>query len=76
MKKTKLDIAALNVISFEPAPRSDARGTVKGRDSGLGSGFFTCIPDATCGTCGYSCEPGSCDYTCDVPRTGVRCDYC
>lgn len=76
MKKIRLDLAALKVISFEPVPSSGGRGTVKGHDSGLGSGVFTCIPDATCGTCGYSCEPGSCDYTCDVALTGRPCVYC
>jgi hypothetical protein len=75
MKKIRLDLAALKVISFEPARQSDAQGTVKGHDDA--SNFRSCYPDnVTCGTCGRTCEPGSCGYTCDVGLTGEPCVFC
>jgi hypothetical protein len=71
MKKIRLDIAALEVASFESVPQSGTRGTVEGHASRL-----TCYPNATCGTCGDSCQQGSCAYTCDVGLTGEPCVYC
>jgi hypothetical protein len=73
-KKITLDLAGLKVTSFEPSAQPGGRGTVNGHSASAPA--ETCYPDATCGTCGYSCEPGSCAYTCDVGLTGNPCIYC
>ena len=83
MKKLTLDLDALHVDSFEPAPAvRSLRGTVKGRESDTmemwcrePNGFtdfdFSCMAASciySCITCGGSCD-GSC-ATCD------SCDSC
>ncbi|HET7228850.1 MAG TPA: hypothetical protein VFJ16_02475 [Longimicrobium sp.] len=70
MKKIGLDVASLEVTSFEPAAaEAQVRGTVKGH-------VRTQYPNETCGTCGETCQMGSCAYTCDVGLTGSPCVYC
>jgi hypothetical protein len=67
MRKLKLDVAALQVDSFEASSAAARVGTVQGRSEvlnpdtgdtydncnggGWGSLFGTCAPSYTCGTC-------------------------
>ena len=61
MKKLTLDLNALAVESFDAAPAVEARGTVLGRETGIGDcvdGGPTEAP--TCAYCEsyvYSCDP-------------------
>ena len=75
MKKLKLDLDALEIDTFEPAPLDEAEGTVHGEQFGF-TGWLTCR--YSCGfSCRGTCGAVSCFFTCQVScvRTcGVTCD--
>jgi hypothetical protein len=52
MKKLKLEIDALAVVSFPTAPSTDARGTVQAH----GGTTFGCVHDTRDCTQGWDCE--------------------
>jgi hypothetical protein len=59
MNKLKLDLEALSVQSFEPAPRTRSRGTVLGRETDF-QGSCACEPsiDYIIDTCALTCYTG------------------
>jgi hypothetical protein len=73
MRKTKLDLDALGVDSFETGAAADVRGTVEGRDSDQQTTTppqheCTCFDTCICKSAYYYCGTGhdtiySCDWT-------------
>jgi len=71
MRKLKLEVAELEVVSFEVRAESGARGTVRGQLNIEASGpHITC--DAAMETCAYTCAQTNCgQHTCIAFACGV-----
>jgi hypothetical protein len=80
MRKLTLEIDALAVESFDTtAARADARGTVRGLDSGIGGGddpMPTPPVEVDACTCNDGClDPTNAYYCATAPATMVSCQY-
>jgi len=74
MRKLKLDLADLEVTSFETPERTTVRGTVAGHKTAPP----TELGGASCpGTCdgAYTCDYASCGGTCPGTCWGDVCSY-
>jgi len=78
MPKLKLEIDALAVESFDTVPAGDARGTVEGNATFLGTGgCYTCDATRCVETCHDSCDNSldycTCACTADCTAAGPGC---
>jgi hypothetical protein len=74
MRKLKLELAELEVTSFETPTSSGLRGTVAGHKTAPPTEFgATC--DGTCEGGGYTCDYQSCGGICPATCWGDVCSY-